>query len=392
MIWEACIQPRTIDVRGRVCEQIDELYIIPGPDSDIIQQALAYTLVPPAPAVLHICRESREVGLRFKGGYVKAFGDLCFPDLVGDGGDDGGDDGGGDDSKWDSSDSGSSLSGDISDISIAIDDTSDASIADISDAGDDANTDGDDASNDGNSDSGIGRGDDLGSFDDDEVSRDDASDASRDNASTSRDSTKVPEGSESASRDNTNDPTNAPTNAPTNPPSAPSKTYPPYNLRHIWVNFSLDEIDNGGQPLRRFREPDRSRIQRLKINVYREPEAVGRVFSLMQHGEFFSLKEDLGDFGQLREICLCMPCKDSPMGLPPGWRPKSNSGSVRRGRPFMKGWRAVEYSTGWRGGDEDGGRNDGERGENGDGKGEAIEMWVLRLVNVEMEAADGGAS
>lgn len=83
VIWEASISPRTINFRtcafrcgGDDQEQRVEVSI-PTPKPNI--SFWTFTSIPPPPPILHTCRESRNIGLHFQGGYQKAFSTWCLP-------------------------------------------------------------------------------------------------------------------------------------------------------------------------------------------------------------------------------------------------------------------------------------------------------------------------
>ncbi|KAK3492027.1 uncharacterized protein B0T23DRAFT_316933 [Neurospora hispaniola] len=83
VIWEASISPRTINFRtcafrcgGDDQEQRVEVSI-PTPKPNI--SFWTFTSTPPPPPILHTCRESRNIGLHFQGGYQKAFSTWCLP-------------------------------------------------------------------------------------------------------------------------------------------------------------------------------------------------------------------------------------------------------------------------------------------------------------------------
>ncbi|KAK3401325.1 hypothetical protein B0T20DRAFT_319601, partial [Sordaria brevicollis] len=73
MIWESAILPRTVDIRPHLYRRPYHSHW--GPTLACMRCILDVksAKVPPTPALLHVCRESREVALQFKGGYVKAF-------------------------------------------------------------------------------------------------------------------------------------------------------------------------------------------------------------------------------------------------------------------------------------------------------------------------------
>ncbi|KAK3343326.1 hypothetical protein B0H65DRAFT_429508, partial [Neurospora tetraspora] len=138
--------------------------------------------------------------------------------------------------------------------------------------------------------------------------------------------------------------------------------------RYIWVNFELDMIDIGGPSTWLFNEY-RPNIKRLRIELHHHrAERAGYVW---RKRDVRLLETKIREkFGQLREICVCIPCEYAHLGLPPDWLPGGSDGA------FMEGWRSMDWGRSCRDGDED---TDGERGEDGKTDGD---MWVLVLKKI----------